>query len=54
MLDEHAYFPCYLFTISPEPLGAQGELIVYQYTHARASVRRRPSSVSKIFFSETA
>ena len=33
---------------SPEPLGSQGELI------RRPSVVRRPSTISKIFFSETA
>ena len=45
------------FLSSPEPLGSQGELIVYQSSQ-RPSVRRRPSAVrsqcSKIFFSETA
>ena len=37
---------------SPEPLGSQGELIVYQWIR-RPSVRRCPP-FSKIFFSETA
>ena len=37
---------------SPEPLGSQGELIVYPSSR-RPSVRRRPP-FSKIFFSETA
>ena len=37
---------------SPEPLGSQGELIVYPSSR-RLSVRRRPP-FSKIFSSETA
>ena len=47
---------------SPEPLGSQGELIVYPSRRRPSVRRRRPSSVggvlrsqcSKIFFSETA
>ena len=38
---------------SPEPLGSQGELIVYQWIRRPSVVRRRPP-FSKIFFSETA
>ena len=37
---------------SPEPLGSQGDLIVYPSSR-RPSVRRRPP-ISKIFSSETA
>ena len=42
---------------SPEPLGSQGELIVYPWSGVRpSSVVRRPSSstISNIFFSKTA
>ena len=41
---------------SPEPLGSQGELIVYQWSGVRRpSVRRRRRpQCSNIFFSETA
>ena len=43
---------------SPEPLGSQGELIVYQCSSVRPSsssvVVRRPSTISNIFSSETA
>ena len=41
---------------SPEPLGSQGELIVYPCSGVRpsASVVRRPSTISNIFSSETA
>ena len=41
---------------SPEPLGSQGELIVYQWIRRPSVVRRRrtSSTISNIFFSETA
>ena len=40
---------------SPEPLGSQGELIVYPCSGIRlSSVIRRPSTISNIFSSETA
>ena len=41
---------------SPEPLGSQGELIVYPWSVVRPSVRRRRRrpQCSNIFFSETA
>ena len=40
------------FISSPEPLGSQGELIVYQWIRRPSSVRR--PQCSSIFFSETA
>ena len=50
------HLTCVSIISSPEPLGSQGELIVYQSSR-RPSVRRpwvvRPS-ISKIFSSETA
>ena len=40
---------------SPEPLGSQGELIVYPCSGVRPSyVVRRPSTISNVFSSETA
>ena len=51
------HLSCVHIVCSPEPLGSQGELIVYPPSR-RPSVRRRPSSVRspflKIFSSETA
>ena len=46
-----------IFFSSPEPLGSQGELIVYPSSRRPYVRRRRPSvrpPFSKIFFSETA
>ena len=43
----------FYFFSSPEPLGSQGELIVYPSSKHPSVVRRR-SQCSKIFFSETA
>ena len=39
---------------SPEPLGSQGELIVYPCSGVRPSSVRRPFTISNIFSSETA
>ena len=39
---------------SPEPLGSQGELIVYPCSGVRPSSSVRPSTISNIFSSETA
>ena len=44
----------YLIFSSPEPLGSQGELIVYPCSGVRPSSVRRPSTISNIFSSETA
>ena len=43
-----------LFISSPEPLGSQGELIVYPSSRRPSVGVRRRSQCSKIFFSETA
>ena len=43
-----------MFFSSPEPLGSQGELIVYPCSGVRPSVIRRTSTISNIFSSETA
>ena len=49
------YFTAMLFVSSPEPLGSQGELIVYPCSGVRPSSSvRRPSTISNIFSSETA
>ena len=47
----HTEYFCMFFS-SPEPLGSQGELIVYPSSRRPSGVRRPP--FSKIFFSETA
>ena len=44
---------CHIFS-SPEPLGSQGELIVYPCSGVRPPSVRRPSTISNIFSSETA
>ena len=56
-----SYFYCsylilFALTIvsSPEPLGSQGELIVYPCSGVRPSSVRRTSTISNIFSSETA
>ena len=48
-----SYFDIFSLFSSSEPLGSQGELIVYSWSGVRPSVRRR-SQCSNIFFSETA
>ena len=46
-------FPSDCIISSPEPLGSQGELIVYPCSGVRLSSVRRPSTISNIFSSET-
>ena len=53
---QHMMHVCFLCIFSsPEPLGSQGELIVYPCSGVRPSVVvRRTSTISNLFSSETA